>query len=85
MPQNLTVEGVAGELAFKVSWDAPSDNGGCPVESYTVKICEVAQNETATNFATLEPLKVIKSSQEQFTYLIGGSHNFPLTKNTEYE
>ena len=85
MPQNLMVEGVAGELSLKASWDAPIDNGGRPVVSYTVKIREVVEKKTATDFTTLTQLPIKESSQVKFTYHIGVSHNFCLTKNTVYE
>ena len=83
-PQNLMVEGIVGELALKASWDTPSDNGGRPVESYTVQIHEVVENTTSTDFIALTPLRVINASQVQFTYNID-SLNFPLTKNAIYE
>ena len=83
MPQNLKVEGV-GEFSLKASWDTSSDNGGRPVESYTVQIREEVGNETTTDFTALTPLPVINASQVQFTYNIGAD-NFPLTKNTVYE
>lgn len=78
------VEEVPGELALKCSWDAPSDNGGRLVMSYTVQIREVVRNKSATDFTALTPLSDIESSQAQFTYCID-SHNFPLTNNTVYE
>ena len=84
MPQNLRVEVRADEFALKTSWDAPSDNGGSQVVSYTVQIHEVVEN-TAADFTALTPLRVIDSSQVQFTYTIRDSLNFPLTKNTVYE
>ena len=84
-PQNLMVEGVVGELALKASWDTPSDNGGRPVESYTIQIREVVETTTSTDFTALTPLPVINASQVQFTYNIRDSLNFPLTKNTLYE
>jgi len=77
------VEGVVGELALKASWDTPSDNGGRPVESYTVQIREVVETTTSTDFTALTPLPVINASQVQ--YNIRDSLNFPLTKNTLYE
>ena len=85
MPQNLKVEVVVGEVALKVSWDAPRDNSGHPVLSYTVQIREVVEIETATDFATLTPLPVVESSQVHFIYSIRDSHNFHLTKNAVYE
>ena len=78
------VEGVVSELALKASWDIPSDNGGRPVESYTVQIREVVVNTTSTEFTALTPLRVINTSQVQFTYNID-SLKFPLTKNAVYE
>ena len=78
------VKGVVGELALKASWDAPSDNGGHPVVSYTVQIHEVVENTTSTDFIALTPLPVINASQVQFTYN-SDSLNVPLTKNTVYE
>ena len=85
MPQNLRVEVVADEFALKTSWNAPSDNGGSQVVSYTIKIHEVVENKTTTDFTVLAPLRVINASQVQFTYTIKDSFNFPLTKNAVYE
>lgn len=56
------VEGVVSELALKASWDTPSDNGGRPVESYTVQIREVVENTTSTDFIALTPLRVINAA-----------------------
>ena len=85
IPQNLVVEGVVVELALKVSWDAPSDNGGHPVISYTVQIREVMENKTAVGYTALTPLTNIEKSQVQLTYDIRDGHSFPLTGNTVYE
>ena len=85
MPQNLRVEVVADEFALKTSWDAPSDNGGSQVVSYTMQIREIVENNTAADFTALPPLRVINASQVQFTYTIRDSLNFHLTKNTVYE
>ena len=70
MPQNLWVEKVADEFALRTSWDAPSDNGGSQVVSYTVQIREVVENNTGADFTALTPLRVIDSSQVQFAYTI---------------
>ena len=85
MPQNLRVEVPADEFAIKISWEAPSNNGGSQVVSYTVQIRVVVENNTAADFTALTPLRVIDSSQVQFTYTIRDSLNFHLTKNTVYE
>jgi len=85
MPQNLKVEVVPDEFALKTSWNAPSDNGGSQVVSYTVQIREVVENKAAADFTALTPLRVINTSQVQFTYNIRDSLKFPLTKNTVYE
>jgi len=85
MPQNLKVEVVADKFALKTSWNAPSDNGGSQVVSYTVQIREVVENKAAADFTALTPLRVINTSQVQFTYNIRDSLNFRLTKNTVYE
>ena len=84
MPQNLRVEVPADEFALKTSWEAPSDNGGSQVVSYTIQIREVVENNT-TDFTALTPLRVIDSSKVQFAYNIRDSLNFPLTKNTVYD
>ena len=85
MPQNLIVEGIVDELALKASWNAPSDNGGRPVVSYTIQIREVVEKGTAVDFIALTPLVDIESSQVNLTYYIRDAPNFPLTGNTEYE
>ena len=84
MPQNLIVESIVDELALKTSWNAPRDNGGRPVVSYTVQIREVVENGTAVDFIALMPLD-IEGSQVDLTYYIRDTPSFPLTGNTEYE